>query len=58
MTELLDASIRGPLVLLYGFHPSILEICSMHTLNLGLAYDLNGAAVHFGCKESCKHARD
>ena len=35
----------GPLVLLHGFHPGLLQICSMHVLNLGLMFDLNGSAL-------------
>ncbi|CAJ1442588.1 unnamed protein product [Effrenium voratum] len=34
-----------PLILCKGFHPALLMICSMHVLNLGLAYDCNGAAM-------------
>ena len=36
---------RGPLVLIHGFHPQMLEICSMHTLNLGIAFNMNGASM-------------
>ena len=38
----------GPLILVKGFHPQLIQICSMHVLNLGLAYDLNGCSMSHG----------
>ena len=38
----------GPLILLHGFHPGLLQICSMHVINLGLLFDLNGAGLTLG----------
>ena len=32
-------------MLIHGFHPQMLEICSMHTLNLGIAFNMNGASM-------------
>ena len=37
--------LQGPLILLHGFHPQLLQICSMHVINLGLMFDVNGCAL-------------
>lgn len=39
----------GPLLTLQGFHPSMLKWCSMHTLNLGLLFVANAAALKLAC---------
>ena len=39
------ATVQGPLILLHGFHPGLLQICSMHVLNIGLMFDLNGCGL-------------
>ena len=36
----------GALVLLHGFHPSILQPCSMQAINLGVMYDVNGSCMN------------
>ena len=38
----------GPLLSIIGFHPGCIKFCSMHTLNLGLMYACNGAALKLG----------
>lgn len=38
---------QGPLVALRGFHPSTIKWCSMHVINLGLCYGVNGGGLHF-----------
>lgn len=40
--------VQGPLVALRNFHPDLLKICQMHTLNLGLLFNANGAAMTLG----------
>lgn len=48
-------------MLLPGFHPQILQPCSMHSINLGLCFDVNGVGLIFGCIVhlcnmcACKH---
>ena len=37
--------IQGPLILLDGWHPGMIKVCSMHTLQLGLLYATNGGAL-------------
>lgn len=39
----------GPLLALWNFHPDLLKICSMHTLNLGQLFVCNGAAMMLVC---------
>ena len=39
----------GPLLTLQGFHPGMLKWCSMHTLNLGLVFVANAAALKLTC---------
>lgn len=39
----------GPLLTLQGFHPSMLKWCCMHTLNLGLLFVANAAALKLAC---------
>ena len=34
-----------PLLLLRGFHYTMIRFCSMHTVNLGLCYTINGSAL-------------
>lgn len=34
-----------PLNMVYGFHPTMIKYCSMHTLHLGLLHFLNGGAL-------------
>ena len=36
---------QGPLLLLKGWHPELLSICTMHVVNLGLGYRVNGSGV-------------
>ena len=40
--------VSGPYVLLIGWHPMIMEICSMHVVGLGLQFDINGSALLLG----------
>lgn len=37
---------QGPLVALRGFHPSTIKWCSMHVINLGLCYGVNGGGLY------------
>lgn len=36
------------MILLDGWHPSMIKICSMHTLQLGLLFAANGGALYCG----------
>lgn len=45
----------GPYILLRGFHPSIMQPCSMHAINLGLLYDVNGSCLKLGCLSCFKY---
>ena len=38
----------GPLLLVRGWSPEILYICSMHVVNLGLGYRCNGSSLLLG----------
>ena len=42
----------GPYILLHGFHPEILQPCSMHAINLGVLYDVNGSCMIL-CRVCC-----
>ena len=35
----------SPLVLIIGFCPGMIQVCSMHTVNLGLCFTTNGALL-------------
>lgn len=41
----LSRCIWGPLILVKGWHPQLLQICSMHVMNLGLGYRCNGSSM-------------
>ena len=36
---------RGPLISLYGFHPTLIKPCSMHVVNLGISMHTNASAL-------------
>ena len=45
INTMLDDCSPSPLLLLIGFSPWMIRICTMHTVNLGLAFTVNGACL-------------
>ena len=36
---------QGPLLQIYGFHPGCIRWCTMHALNLGILFTVNGGGL-------------
>ena len=43
----------GPLICLRDFHPTTLKFCSMHCVNLGLCFGVNGSVLWLACYIIC-----
>ena len=39
------AALPGPLLQIYGFHPGCIRWCTMHALNLGILFTVNGGGL-------------